>query len=153
MSESTSDDTTTIADRSRRALVSVEESIRRQEQDEDLRMDVEDQETRTAKYVKKKVFRVLKFRLPKNAGPCTDLRKGLLLNLGWKVDLLDSDKARECWNNVQKTFVQQLRTKRATVIGAIKKEVKGEWSRSGEGKMTLLTKTVSTVSGRFAYTS
>lgn len=133
MSDSTGDDSPTTTGRSRRSLITAEESIRRQEQDEDLRMDVEDQETRTAKYVKKKVFRVLKFRLPKNAGPCTDLRKGLLINLGWKLHLLDSDKANECWNNVQKTFVQQLRTKRATVIGAIKKEVKGEWSRGGEG--------------------
>lgn len=102
----------------------VEDSLERQEQEQDLTRDGEEEALRTAKFVKKRVFRQLKFKLAKNDPKNAELTEKVLQHLGWKD--AKCKKARSCWNNVQKTFIQQLRTKRGTVISAMKKEVIGE---------------------------
>lgn len=76
--------------------------------------------------MKGKVFRVLKFRLPKHDKNATALKLGVMRNLGWKDDVIDSDAARECWNNLHQVIITQLRTKRGTVVAAFKLGMIGE---------------------------
>lgn len=129
MSQHPSEEIGTVTGSSRSSAETAEESFARQERDQDLRLSEEENAQRTAVCVKQRLFRHLKFRLDSKDEKYKHLQRKVLTHLGWKD--ATSKHAKECWNNVKKTFAQQVRTKRNTVNNAIKKVVIGEWWRRG----------------------
>ena len=106
--------------------VDVAAYIRQEERGGAMRTSAQNVEL-TSTFVKETLFRQLKFRLQVNqVERVQEMRRLILRNLNVKMENMETPGAKGLWMEVQKAVPRVLRTRRGTVVTAIKDRMKGE---------------------------